>query len=76
MIWYCKRLIGIVCLLIRLFTYKSSHNHILNVFKNFVPNKFITCDDRDSPRINDNIKNQIKWKNSMYKIIREMAKKN
>ena len=40
---------------------------ILNVFKNFVPNKFITYDDRDSRWINDNIKNKIKWKNSMYK---------
>ena len=28
----------------------------LNVFRNVVPNKFITCDDRDPPWINDNIK--------------------
>ena len=40
---------------------------ILSVFANFVPNKVITCDDRDPPWINDNIKNKIKWKNSMYK---------
>ena len=40
---------------------------ILNIFTNFVPNKVITCDDRDPPWINDNIKNKIKWKNSMYK---------
>ena len=40
---------------------------ILNVFANFVPNKVITCDDRDPPRINNNIKNKIIWKNSMYK---------
>ena len=40
---------------------------IPNAFTNFVPNKVITCDDRDAPWINDNIKNKIKWKNSMYK---------
>ena len=40
---------------------------IPNAFTNFVPNKFITCDNRDPPWINDNIKNKIKWKNSMYK---------
>ena len=39
---------------------------ILNVFKNSVPNKFITCDDRDSICINDNIKSKTKWKISMY----------
>ena len=43
------------------------NNIILNVFANFVPNKVITCDDRDPPWINDNIKNKIRWKNSMYK---------
>ena len=42
-------------------------NIILNVFKKFVLNKFITCDDRDPPWINDNIRNKIKWKNSMHK---------
>ena len=31
---------------------------ILNVFTNFVPIKFITCDDIDPPWINDNIKKQ------------------
>ena len=51
----------------RLFANKTVHqqenllnNIILNVFKNFVPNKVITCDDRDPPWINDNIKNKIK----------------
>ena len=43
----------------------------LNVFRNFVPNKFITYDSRDPPWINDNIKSKIKQKNS----ITEMAKK-
>ena len=48
---------------------------ILNVFTNFVPNKVITCDDRDPPWINDNIKNKIKWKNSMYKNYKRNGKK-
>ena len=58
----------------RLFAKKTVHQQVnllnditLNVFTNFVPNKVITCDDRDPPWINDNIKNIIKWKNSMYK---------
>ena len=34
---------------------------ILSVSINFVPNKVITCDDRDPPWINDNIKNKIRY---------------
>ena len=44
----------------RLFANKTVHlqvnllNDIIpNAFTNFVPNKFITCDDRDPPWIND-----------------------
>ena len=48
---------------------------ILNAFKNFVPNKFITCDDRDPTWINVNIKNKIKRKNSMYKLYKRTGKK-
>ena len=48
---------------------------ILNVFTNFVPNKVITCDDRDPPWINDNVKNKIKWKNSMHKNYKRNGKK-
>ena len=51
------------------------NNIILNVFANFVPNKVITCDDRDPPWINDNIKNKIRWKNSMYKNHKRNGKK-
>ena len=49
---------------------------ILNVFTNFVPNKVITCDDRDPPWINDNIKNKIRRKNSMYKNYKRNSKNN
>ena len=66
----------------RLFAKKTVHQQvnllndiILNVFTNFVPNKVITCDDRDPPWINDNIKNKIKWKNSMYKNYKRIGKK-
>ena len=48
---------------------------ILNAFTNFVPNKVITCDDRDLPWINDNIKNKIKWKSRMYKNYKRNGKK-
>ena len=48
---------------------------ILNIFTNFVPNTVITCDNRDPPWINDNIKNKIKWKNSMYKNYKRNDKK-
>ena len=48
---------------------------ILNVFTNFVPKKVITCDDRDPPWINDNIKNKIRRKNSMYKNYKRNGKK-
>ena len=50
----------------RLFANKTVHqqvnllNDILNAFTNFIPNKVITCDDRDPPWINDNIKNKIR----------------
>ena len=41
----------------------------------FLLNKVITCDDRDQPWINDNIKNKIKWKNTMYKNYKRNGKK-
>ena len=66
----------------RLFAKKTVHQQvnllndiILSVFTNFVPNKVITCDDRDPSWINDNIKNKIKWKNSMYKNYKRNGKK-
>ena len=48
---------------------------ILNVFTNFVPNKAIMCDDRGPPWTNDNIKNKIRWKSSMYKNYRRNGNK-
>ena len=66
----------------RLFANKTVHQQvnllndiILNVFTNFVPNKVITCDYRDPPWINDDIKNKIKWKNSIHKNYKRNGKK-
>ena len=41
---------------------------MLNVFKNFVPNKYITCDDKVLVRMNENIKSKIKAKKNLYQI--------
>ena len=41
---------------------------ILNVFRNFVPNKYVTCDDKDSVWMNKNIKSKIKTKNRLYQV--------
>ena len=39
---------------------------ILNVFRNYVPNKYITIDDKDPVRMNENIKTNIKEKNTFH----------
>ena len=45
---------------------------ILNVFRNYVPNKYITVDDRDPAWMNETIKSKIKAKNILYKNIFKM----
>ena len=40
---------------------------ILNVFWNYVPNKYITIDDKDPVWMNETIKSRIKTKNRLYK---------
>ena len=40
---------------------------ILNVFRNFVPNKYITIDDKDPVWINETIKNKMKVRNNIFK---------
>ena len=40
---------------------------ILNIFKNFIPNKNVVFDDSDPPWINEQIKTLIKLKNEMFK---------
>ena len=40
---------------------------ILNVFPNYVPNKYITIDDKDPVWMNEIIKSKIKTKNLLFK---------
>ena len=40
---------------------------ILNVFRNYVPNKYITIDDKDPVWMNETIKSKIKTKDKLYK---------
>ena len=41
---------------------------ILNVFRNFVPNRCVTCDDKDPVWMNEKIKSKIKAKNKLYQV--------
>ena len=40
---------------------------ILNISRNYIPNKYITCDDKDLVWMNENMKSKIKSKNLLYK---------
>ena len=40
---------------------------LMNILKNFIPNKVITCDDRDPPWLNEEVKNLIRDRNEIYK---------
>ena len=44
---------------------------LLNIFHNFIPNKIILCDDKDSPWMNGDIKNLIKRKNWLFQCQRK-----
>ena len=41
---------------------------LLNIFRNYIPNKKIKCDYRQSPWINDNIKSSLKQRSKLTKI--------
>ena len=45
----------------------------MNVFRNFVPNKYVTCDDKDPVWMNENIKSKIKAKNKLYQVYAKKA---
>ena len=45
---------------------------ILNIFRHFVPNKYVFFDDKDPVWLNENIKSKIEAKNKLY---REYVKK-
>ena len=40
---------------------------ILNIFRNYVPNKYITIDDKDPVWMNETIKLKIKTRDKLYK---------
>ena len=40
---------------------------VLNIFRNFVPNKYISIDDKDPVWMNETIKSKMKAKNILYK---------
>ena len=80
-VWnYEKANIGLISRAINEFDWENSFLHknideqlkifnvtIMNIFKNFIPNKVITCDDRDPPWINEEVKNFIRFRNEIYK---------
>ena len=39
---------------------------ILNVFRNYVPNKYVTVDDKDPVWMNETIRSKIKTKNKLF----------
>ena len=42
-------------------------NTLMNIFTNYIPNKYITIDDRDPPWMNETLKNKIKLKKTLHK---------
>ena len=40
---------------------------LMNIFTNYIPNRYITIDDRDPPWMNEIIKNKVKLKKSLHK---------
>ena len=46
---------------------ETLNDTILNVFRNYVPNKYITVDDKDPVWMNQLIKSKIETKNKLYK---------
>ena len=60
--------------LINLFSHKNINAQetvfnetILNIISNYIPNKHITCDDKDPVWMNEKIKSKMKSKNIFYK---------
>ena len=40
---------------------------MLNIFRNYVPNKYIAMDDKDPVWMNETVKSKIRAKNAFYK---------
>ena len=43
----------------------------MNIFKNFIPHETITCNDKDPPWMNKQIKTLIAEKNTLYKRLKQ-----
>ena len=43
----------------------------MNVFYNYIPNKWITTDNKDSPWMNDEMKNKIDYRNTFYQQLKK-----
>ena len=46
---------------------------ILNIFRNYVPNKYVNIDDKDPVWMNETIKSKIKAKNTLKQNILRMV---
>ena len=46
---------------------------LLNIFNYFIPNKIISCDDKDAPWMNDKIKKLIVRKNWLFQCQRKSS---
>ena len=47
---------------------------LLNIFNNFIPTKFSSCDDKDPPWMNDEIKTLIRRKKWLFQCQRKFDK--
>ena len=43
----------------------------MNVFYNYIPNKWIATDNKDPPWMNDEIKNMINYRNTFYQKLKK-----
>ena len=50
---------------------KFFNKTLLNISRNFIPNKIILCDDRNPPWMNGEIKKLIKRKNRLFQCQRK-----
>ena len=46
--------------------FKILNNTSMNVFSNFISNKFVTFNDKGPPWMSEYLKNKIKWRNEIY----------
>ena len=46
---------------------KLFNETIVNIVSNYIPNKFIICNDKDPPGLNDHMKRFINLKNEIFK---------